>query len=359
MVMRSPVHGTHEAFGARFFESEGWELPVHFGDPLREYESVRGGIGALDLCHTGKLAVTGKDRVRYLNGMLSNDIRSLAPGTGCHAALLSRQGHVEADVHVYSFADDLRLECPQACTARLVETLRKFAVADDVIIEDRTGTLGILSLQGPQAREAMEKTVGASLELESPHSHQGFQRGPAEWTVARRDRTGIGGFDLWLPVEDAEIVWRRWLEVDRIQPVGYRSLDALRVEAGIPWYGTELTDRTLPMEVGLEDAISLNKGCYRGQEIVARVMHRGSLDRALGGVAIDGEQVPARGAEVQAQGVQVGRVTSAVSSPALGRPLALAILKKDFLAAGTSVQIPHGAGRLAGEAVRLPIRSGV
>ena len=84
--MRSPVHGTHEVFGARFFECEGWELPEHFGDLLREYESVTAGIGALDLCYIGKLAVSGKDRVRYLNGMLSNDIRSLAPGTGCHAA---------------------------------------------------------------------------------------------------------------------------------------------------------------------------------------------------------------------------------------------------------------------------------
>jgi folate-binding protein YgfZ len=357
--MRSPVHGTHEVFGARFFECEGWELPEHFGDPLREYESVTAGIGALDLCYIGKLAVSGKDRVRYLNGMLSNDIRSLAPGTGCHAALLSRQGHVEADVHVYSFADDLRLECPQACTARMVETLRKFAVADDVMTEDRTSTLAILSLQGPRAREAMEKTVGATLEPGSCYSHHTFRCGAGEWSVALRDRTGSGGYDLWLPVEDAEVVWRRWLEVDRIQPVGYRSLDILRVEAGIPWYGRELTDRTLPMEAGLEDAVSLNKGCYRGQEIVARVMHRGSLDRALGGVAIDGEQVPESGAEIHARGVRIGRVTSAVRSPALGKPLALAILKKDFLAAGTTVEIPHGTGRLAGEAVSLPVRSRV
>ena len=355
MTSRSPVHAAHAAVAASFSETDGWELPQHFGDELREYQSVTGGVGALDVCQSGKLSVSGRDRVKYLQGMLSNDIRKLTPGTGCHAALLSRLAHVEADVRVYSFTDELLLECPPAHTKSLLETLRKFVVADQVTVEDRTGSFGILSLQGPRAREAMEGTAGVPPGLESPHSHRTFQNGSGSWTVTVRDRTGWGGFDLWLPVADAEAAWRRWIESEGIQPVGMKALEILRVEAGIPSCGAELTDRTLPMEAGLEDAISLDKGCYRGQEIVARIMHRGSLDRSLGGIAVDGQEVPAADAEVHAQGARIGRVTSAVRSPALGRPLALAILKRDFLHPGTPVEILHGADRLRGEVVRLPL----
>ncbi len=358
MALKSPLHAAHAAIGAGFLETDGWELPQHYGDEPREYRSVTADVGALDMCHSGKLRVTGRDRVKYLQGMLSNDIGKLVPGTGCHAALLSRLAHVEADLHVYSFADELLLECPAACTGRLLETLRKFIVADIVMVEDHTGSLGILSLQGPKAREAMERTLGSLLDLPSPHSHQTLQRGSGSWTVAVRDRTGWGGFDLWLPVADAEDVWRRWVENAGLQPVARRALEILRVESGLPSWGAELNDHTLPMEAGLDDAICLDKGCYRGQEIVARVTHRGNLDRSLGGVAVDGQQVPATGAEVRAGDARIGRVTSAVSSPALGRPLAIAILKKEFLIPGTKVGILHDAGSLRGEVVCLPLRSG-
>lgn len=172
----------------------------------------------------------------------------------------------------------------------------------------------------------------------------------------RRDRAGFGGYDLWLPRADLSDVWRRWTETEGVQPVGLRALNWARTEAGIPWYGTDMDDRTLPMEMGLDAAISMSKGCYRGQEIVARITHRGNLDRRLAGVVIDCEEPPSRGIEVRSQGAKIGEVTSAVHSPRLGKPLALAVLKTDFLQPGTSVEVGCGESHRPGKVIALPLK---
>lgn len=175
--------------------------------------------------------------------------------------------------------------------------------------------------------------------------------------IVRRDRTGRGGYDLWLPRAELAGIWRRWVEVEKVLPVGLRALNWARTEAGIPWYGIDMDDRTLPMEAGLNAAISMDKGCYPGQEIVARVTHRGHLNRGLGGIAIEHDEPPAGRAEVRSQGTKIGEVTSAAYSPQLGKPLALAILKTDFLQPGTPVEVDVGQGFRPGKVVTLPIKA--
>jgi folate-binding protein YgfZ len=328
-----------------------------FGDLFEEWEAVRSSVGALDLRSTGRLRVTGKDRVRFLHNMLSNDIRNLASGSGCHALLLSRQGHVEADLWVYVHDNEIWLECPSACARQLFETLSRFIVADAVTIEDLAERVGILSLQGPQAAATVARTLGAPFESLPLFSHKTYERPSGLWTLVCRDRSGCGGYDLWLPSRDLDAVWRNWIEAECIQSVGYPALNIVRTEAGIPWYGQDVDDRSLPMEVGLGDAISMAKGCYRGQEIVARVTHRGHLDRGLGGIAIEAEVIPPAGAGVFAGETQAGKVTSAVISPMLERALALAILRRESAAPGTAVDVACGDARQRGMVVSLPLHS--
>jgi folate-binding protein YgfZ len=169
--------------------------------------------------------------------------------------------------------------------------------------------------------------------------------------VIRRDRTGCGGYDLWLPADSARAIWLRWTREMKTRPVGFTALNWLRTEAGIPWFGHDMDENNLPMEFGLESAISMTKGCYRGQEIVARITHRGHLDRKLAGIAVEGHTVPEKGSEVYAEGKKVGTVTSATPSPALGKPLALCILNTAYLQPGTEVNVSGQAAKV----VHLPL----
>jgi len=354
-IYRSPLHEVEAAGGARFGQYHSWDIAEDYGDPRREYDAVRAGAGALDLSHVGKVRVLGRDRVRYLHNMVSNDIKKLVPGQGCYAALLTHQGRMESDLYVYAFADELWLECPAVAKAHVLETLNKYIVADVVTIEDMTDKLAILSLQGPCSRRKMADCLGIPLDGQDLLQHSMVERSQARWVAVRRDRTGCDGYDLWLPRENAASIWRQWVESEDIAPVGYQALNWLRTEAGIPWFGVDMDDSRLPMEMGLDSAISLTKGCYRGQEIVARVTYRGHLDRRLGGIVLDAPEPPPNGADVRRQGARIGEVTSAVISPRLGRPLALAILKLDFLKPGTAVDVRCGESIRPGEVVAMPL----
>ncbi len=355
MSFVTPLHEIETSAGAVFEPYGGWLVAAHFGNPRAEYEALRYAAGALDLCFLGKLRVTGRDRIRYLNNMLSNDITRVAPGSGCYAALLTRQGMMESDLWVHVFADEVWLECPPSAAARVHETLKKHVVSEVVNLEAVDDSFGLLSLQGPRAIEFMGRTLGADVRELRPLDHLVLTRGAGTWSVVRHDRTGFDGFDLWLPPADLRVVWQLWLDFGIPQPAGFIALNWSRTEAGIPWYGIDMDEKTLPMEMGLDAAISMTKGCYRGQEIVARIVHRGHLDRRLGGISVDSAEPPIKGAEVRSQDARIGEVTSATVSPRLGKPLSLAVLKTAFLQPGTSVEVDCAGSLRAGTIVALPL----
>jgi aminomethyltransferase len=349
-VMQSPLHQRELGQGASFGDHWGWEIAEKYGDPMAEYRAARHGCGALNLFSYGKLRVEGRDRVRYLHNMLSNDIKKLPVGNGCHATLLTRQGRMETDLYVVAGADWFWLECPPAGTGAAFRTLNQHIVGDVVSVEDRTESFGILSLQGPGSRAKMSELTGIALEGMAPLQSRSAAGGGS--FVVRRDRTGCDGYDLWLPAGETESVWSDWMDGGGILPVGLTAWNYLRTEAGIPWFGVDMDESNLPMEFGLQSAISMTKGCYRGQEVVARVAHRGHLDRVLAGIAVESPVVPEKGWEVFSGDKKIGTVTSAIFSPILGKPLALCILHTAYTEPGTQVYV---TGRYAAEVVRLPV----
>ncbi len=355
MSTRSPLYSIEKARGAHFIDYSAREIAEHHGNPRAEYEAVRSDAGALDLCYLGKLRALGRDRVRFLHNMLSNNIKGLGPGAGCYATLLTRQGKMESDLYLYAFPEEMWMECPPAGSGQVLETLGRHIVGDVVQIDDWSDRLAVLSLQGPQSRSKMESSTGSVLTGLPPLSHITLPKATGDWVIIHRDRTGCDGYDLWLPVEDAAEVWARWLDSDGIRPVGHEALNWLRTEAGIPWFGVDMDARHLPMEFGLDSAISLTKGCYRGQEIVARVVHRGHLDRHLAGIAFRSGKTPPRGTDVHVKGTNVGEITSVTFSPRLDCPLALAILKSEFLMPGTAVETICDYAICPGEVVALPV----
>ena len=353
MIRRSPLFRAQSEMGAEFSPHDSWELAAHFGNPRDEYEAVCRGAGLLDACPDGRIKVTGKDRIRYLNNMLSNDIQGLEDGVGCYATLLTHQGHIESDLHCFSREDEVWVTCPAAGHGRVLETLHKFIVADAVSIQDCSTEWGMLSVQGPGAGVVLEEIWGESLEDLPTLGHR--SKSTDGWMVVRRDRTGYGGFDLLLPASQLEEMWKRIATQEGVRAIGSTASNWLRTEAGVPWFGVDMNESNLPLEVGLNHAISTTKGCYRGQEIIARIVHRGHLDRRLGGVVIEFETPPERGAEIQHGDQKVGSVTSAILSPRLGKPLCLAILKNDFSSPGTDVTVRYGSASHPGSVIGLPL----
>jgi len=355
MPFATPLYDVEAAAGASFESYCGWEVAAHFGNARAEYDALCAQAGILDMCFLGKLRVTGRDRLRFLNNMLTNDIKNLPIGSGCYAALLTRQGLMESDLWVYACAEELWLECPACAGQQVLASLRKHIVSDAVDVDDHTESASILSIQGPKAGDVVERTLEIPAPPPGMFEHRLLETFAGSLRIVRRDRTGCGGFDLWLPRERVADIWRRFTKNEGVLAAGLQALNWSRTEAGIPWYGADMDARTLPMEMGLDAAINMRKGCYRGQEIVARITLRGHLERRLAGIVADRDEPPAAGTEVRAQGSKIGAVTSAILSPRLRKPLALAIIKTAFLQPGTPVELACGEGNCRGEVVQLPL----
>lgn len=343
---------------AAITEVAGVRLPEHFGDPAAEYRTLREAAGLLDRGTAGLLRLTGADRVRFLNGMITNDVKALAPGGGLYAALCSPQGKVLGDLRVLALEDALLLLCEASCRARVAQTLERFIIADDVKVTDASGEVAVLGCYGPRSSEVLARAAGSPAPELAPHHHAEMTMGEAIVRVVATPFLGVPGFDVLVPAEAAAGVAERVLEALTAvggRPAGHAAFEAVRVEAGTPWYGLDFDENTLPQEAGLEaTAISFAKGCYIGQETVARIHFRGHVNRRLTGLCLQGEALPARGSRVRRGEADVGWVTSAVRSPAHGRPVALAMLRREAAEPGTSLTVEADGTRLTAEVVPLP-----
>ncbi|MFQ5897043.1 MAG: aminomethyltransferase family protein [Candidatus Methylomirabilia bacterium] len=336
-----PLHELHLASGALMEEVCGWLLPTQYGDPVREHRAVREAAGLVDRSLVGKVEVTGRDRVSFLQGMLTNDLKALAPGQGCPAAFLDAHGKVQALLTVFMLEDRLLLELPPGMTEKTLQALDKFLISERVVFADVTEAFALLGLHGPAAASILAGMTGSQAELE-PFQHVERSLGEAPVRLCRVDELGVPGFHLWIPGQHGADLWRQLLDVGRpygVVPVGGSAVTVLRVEAGIPWFGHDVDEGTLLMEAPLEHLVHYSKGCYIGQEVVARIKYRGHVNRFLTGLALEGARLPASGAVVVAGEREVGRITSSVHSLALNRPIALALLRREQQNPGTTVTV--------------------
>jgi folate-binding protein YgfZ len=351
MAIRLSLHDLHARLGARFGEADGHLVPLDYGDPAAEHRAVREAVGLVDRSHRGKVDATGRDRTSFLHGMLSSDVKALQPGQGGPAAFLDAHGKVLSLMRVHCLADRLVLEMDRALVGPTLAGLDKLLISERVELEDVSDAWAILSLAGPGSRETVERLTGTPLARLPPHHHVAASWEGVLLRVTRCDDTGDDGYDLWLPAPDAARLWGALVASAR--PVGWSAGEVLRVEAGRVRHGVDLDPGTLVMEAPLEEAYSLSKGCYVGQEVVARVTYRGHVNRKLVGFRFPDARIPAAGAAVLVDGREVGRITSAVVSPALGG-LALGYLRREHWAAGTRVQVRDTGAVLPGEVAELP-----
>ena len=349
---RLPLHDVHERLGARF-SAAGTLVPASYGDPGAEHEAVRERAGLIDRSERGKIEVTGKDRATFLHGLVSNDVKELTPGHGAETALLDSFGKVTALFVVHCLEDRLVLETDRALAEPLQAAIDRYLFSERVELEDVSDASGILTVAGPLARKTVETALGHGLpDLRRWQHLTTSGEGPSA-RIVRTEETGEEGYDLWVPTAGLAPLWDRLRDAGA-QPVGRDAWDVLRVEAGVVRYGIDVDASTLLLEAPLSEAYSMTKGCYIGQEVVARITYRGHVNRKIVGFRFDEARLPRTGAPVLVEGKEVGRITSAVHSPALGVALALGFLRREHQEPGTRVEVQGGEGPLSATVAALP-----
>jgi folate-binding protein YgfZ len=313
--------------------------------PHTEYDAVTGGCGLFDRSERGKLALTGDGAKTFLHGQVSNDVEALEPGHGAYAAFLTPRGKMLGDLRILDTGDELLLDTERSALQELFNMIRRFSIGYDVELHKRTLQRGLLSLIGPGAETIVE---GAGALGPAEHDHAALV---IHGVAVRAIRTDVG-VDLLCDGEDTAALAVALTEAGAI-PVSASTAEIRRVETGRPRYGVDLDDSVIPQEAGLnERAVSFTKGCYVGQETVARLFYRGKPNRRLCGLRCS-EPAPL-GSELSLDGRVVGTVSSAVVSPRLG-PLALALVRREApFGATVTLSDPAGGLALSAEVVELP-----
>jgi glycine cleavage system T protein len=355
---RSPLHETHLRLGATMKEQDGWLVPASYGDDLFEYAAVREkGAGLIDLSPRARFHISGSEAERFLNGLITNDVKTLAENQWMPAAFPNVQGRLLASVRVGRLKDGLLIDTEAVTGQKVFQTIQRFTLAGDFHVTELTEQTALLSIQGKQAVEIVNSVLSESA-TQIPEAglvqHKWQQH---ELTVWRAGHTADDGFDLVARTDDAQALWEALIGKGA-RPIGYGAFDILRIEASVPLYGVDVDETTVVPEA-LEDAVSYTKGCYIGQEIIARIKYRGHVAKKLIGVDFD------RPVEVEQQAKlksvddkEIGRLTSTAFSPHLGRTIALGYVKHDYAAPGIDVKVSSSAGDLPARVAELPFVRG-
>lgn len=374
-ILESPLHASHLRLGATMSEHNGWSVPESYGDVSLEYAEVReGGCGAIDLSSRGRILVSGTEAVQFLNGLITNDMKTLAVNSWMPAAFPSVQGRLIASVRVVRLKDEgadknvspaFLIDTEAVTHERVLKTIERFTLAGDFRVTDITHQTAMLSVQGSKAVDvvraalsdkAADLLLNQSIQIAWPQADESGSTPDSIVSgvnVMRASHTGEDGFDFVVNANQAPGLWEA-LQNAGARPVGHVALEILRVEAGIPRYGVDMDESNVVTEA-LDDAVSYTKGCYVGQEIIARIKYRGHVAKKLAGVTFEQPVKVAVGATIHsADGKEAGRITSVTESPQLGRTIALAYLKYDYLAAGTSLKVISGTEVFEARVTELP-----
>jgi aminomethyltransferase len=353
--MTNPLHTLHHPTETEFQPYGDLEIVATFGNAPAEYAAIRKGVGRMDLPQRGILEATGRDRLDFLNRFLTNQTfdksskTGMAAGKGIYAYLLNGKGRIVADMNVIERGHRTWLEMD----ARLIESTRlaleKYVITDDVKLTSRVGELHELSVLGAKAAQHL------NLNDLQPLESKALAIAGIELTVFRDDPCGVPSFIFVMQTSDAAKVWESLV----LRPIGWAMFNAARIEAGRPLMGIDFDETVLPAETGpaqLSRAVSFTKGCYLGQEIVARMHSRGQIARQLVGIRMEEDFLPVAGNQIyDGQSNAVGAITSSTISPILSNAaICLGFVKKAFIEVGTELTIPAEGAMRKGKVVQLP-----
>lgn len=303
------------------------------------YKAAVENVALADLSHHARWIVKGADASRFIHGQCTNDVNRLEVGQGCYACFLTIKGKVRGDAIIYRLRDGLGIECDPGHAEALKLSLERFIIADDVQIEDVTPVIKQGCVIGPKAA-AFLKSHFPDVNLPTAMYQCAFQKG--DWAgdvgICLTHRADVPCIELFAAVPDFETLWSRWLTLAPV--LDSPTLEVLRVEAGIPKFGVDMDENTIPIETGLESrAISYTKGCYIGQEVISRIHSLGHVNRHLAKLRLSSVELPKPGDKIQFDGKDIGQVTSAVQSSRYGLGLALGYVRREHVKSGTKLSI--------------------
>jgi folate-binding protein YgfZ len=346
--------------GATTAELNGRTVVLHYGDAAEEYASLRSGAMLVDRSARGRLRVQGPKASELITGLVTNDVSALPPGQGCYAAALTPKGKIIADLRIFALRDALLIDSPPRAREGWMTMVRKYINPRIARFEDESATTRQLGIFGARARTALATATGLDVGLLGTlprYGHVALDL-PAGAIIARVPDLELEGYEIIVPESAFEPLWERLL-TEGATPAGLAAWDIARIEAGRPEWGIDIDDSTIPQEANFDElhAISYTKGCYVGQETVARVHFRGHVNRLLRGLMIPQGPVTPGAPLSDAQGKAVGDVRSTALSPRLG-PIALAMVRRE-VEPGATVEIiveAEAGARVAvpAQVVRLP-----
>ena len=358
-MKQSPLYSHHAQLGASFEDVAGWQVPAHYGDVMAEHRAVRQAVGLADLSHRGKIRVTGDDRVKWLQSIISNDILPLKPGQGRYSSFLTHKGKMLTYFRLYMQTDAVMLEDAGEIGETTFQALRKFLLyGTKAKMENCAETWSLLLVSGPTAVHVIQSAFGVDVTDLKPANFVTAQIGGSHALVIRTEETGETDIEILLPATGLVAAWTSLLETGAqfgLTPIGRHALEALRMEAGIPKAGPDLNEEIVPPEANLEEkAFSLSKGCYPGQEVVARMDTYGNVRRHLVGLILKDAAIPPKGAKLFSGDREVGWISSAVRSPQLNQVIAFGFPLRDFSKPDTALTVEIDGARHEATVHALP-----
>lgn len=358
-MKQSRLHDQHQQLGATFEDVTGWSVPAHFGDASAEHAAVRNGVGISDLSHRGKMRVTGDDRIKWLQSIISNDILPLQPGQGRYSSFLTHKGKMLGYFRVYIQSDAVWIEDVGEVGEATFQALRKFLLyGTKAKMENCLESWGLLLVSGPKSAKVVAAAFGVEVQtlplLQTISTMIGGQ--PA--LIMHTEETGEEDWEILLPADGLSAAWAQMMTAGApfgVKPVGAQARDLLRIEAGLPKAGPDLNEEIVPPEANLEGkAFSLSKGCYPGQEVVARMDTYGNVRRHLVGLIIQDKTAPPKGSKLFSGDREVGWISSAVLSPQRNAVLAFGFPLRDFSAPDTQLAVEVAGTRHLATVHALP-----
>ena len=355
------LHEFHRSLNARFHPLNGAEVVSHYGDVFAENAALHETVGILDLSFRSRICLTGADRVRFLHGQVTNDIKRLKTGEGGYAAITTAKGKMESDLNICVLQDELLLDFEPGLTEKISQRLEKYIVSDDVQVVDVAPHYGLLSVQGPEA-EAVIKALGIfpNLPAKPLQSVKTSDATLGEIYLVNQPRLRANGFDLFVPTNSLGAVADKLIAAAKSmggRACGWDAFEIARIEAGVPRFGADMDDTNIPLECGIEArAVSYSKGCYIGQEVINRIHSIGHVNKELRGLRLadDLKSLPAKGDKLFHDGKEVGYLTSAIKSPALNANIALGYVRREANAIGTELILRTAVGETKTSISELP-----
>ncbi|HEX4538520.1 MAG TPA: glycine cleavage T C-terminal barrel domain-containing protein [Candidatus Acidoferrum sp.] len=362
VIIETPLAGVHRRAGAKMGVWFGCALPDDFGDAREEQRFANESVALIDKNYRAYFTFSGPDRVRYLNAILTNNIKDLGNGQGVVSLLLNAQGRILAEIETFADGENIFLVSYLMIRERLAEVLEKYIIMDDVTFTDDAEKFGTLALEGPRAAEVVKELTGVDLNslpqlgwADVTVDSRTSERMTADKTNSENSHATIpcrlvrrfAGGEFMVEREKLEALWDVLLQATRRHgggPMGYTALSAQRLVQGVPWFGYDFSEKQIPHEAGLESShISYTKGCYTGQEIVERVRSRGQVNRRRVELLFAGDGVPENRTELTVDGKAIGFVTRAARSWLPPCVLGMGYLSKEHRSLGAKVQWSGGS----------------